>query len=427
MKEQYKQIKPPVARPSPPELSGPDSFILDNGIPVYLIREGDEEVIRMDLVFRAGQIFEKIPVVSSTVNMMLTEGSEKFSAQELNKALDFYGAVPGFFAEKDLAGLSVAFLTKYLEVITTLCIEILFRPAFPEAELDTLMKKRLQWFDVRQERVQALAYDSFFEAVFGASHPYGRIIRREDFSGIGREMLVEFHGRHYIPGNMSIIMAGKIPAGMDSYLNSIFGRLDPGDSGILSGGPAPVQASPGRIQIQKKGAVQSALRLGSMTINKRDPDYFGLKITDTILGGYFGSRLMKNIREEKGYTYGISSSVVSLDQAGYKVISTEVGNGYVEAAVNEIRNEIKKLQHEPAGVDELETVKNYMLGEMVRMFDGPFAKADSFRSAWEFGLGYDYFSNLADRIKTITADEIRELASTYYNTDELIEVVVGPE
>ena len=169
------------------------------------------------------------------------------------------------------------------------------------------------------------------------------------------------------------------------------------------------------------------IRIGSATINKRHPDYPGLKVLDSILGGYFGSRLMKNIREEKGYTYGISSSLSSLDLSGYKVISTEVGQKNSKKAIEEIYKEIKLLQNVPVEKDEMTVVRNYMSGEMVRMFDGPFALAESFRSAWEFGLDNRYFRRLSEKIRTIEPDEIIELARRYYNIDDLYEITVGTE
>ena len=183
----------------------------------------------------------------------------------------------------------------------------------------------------------------------------------------------------------------------------------------------------GKVSINKPGAVQTAIRIGSATINKRHPDYPGLKILDAILGGYFGSRLMKNIREEKGYTYGISSSLTSLDLSGYKVISTEVGRINTQKTIDEIYKEIRLLQTVPVGRDEMAVVRNYMSGEMVRMFDGPFALAESFRSAWEFGLDNSYYHRLAEKIITIEPDEIIELARKYYNIDELYEVTAGAE
>ncbi|HBZ21874.1 MAG TPA: insulinase family protein, partial [Bacteroidales bacterium] len=180
-----------------------------------------------------------------------------------------------------------------------------------------------------------------------------------------------------------------------------------------------------KVQIKKKGAVQTAIRIGSSSINKRHPDYPGMKFLNVMLGGYFGSRLMKNIREEKGLTYGIHSSVSSFNLSGFKLISTEVGRENTGRAIDEIYREINRLLTEPVSKNELEVVRKYMSGEMVRMFDGPFAIAESFKAVWEFGLDLNYFVGMMDKIRTITSDEIIRLANTYYKQDDLYEITVG--
>jgi predicted Zn-dependent peptidase len=224
---------------------------------------------------------------------------------------------------------------------------------------------------------------------------------------------------------MAVIISGKIHQKTTELLNYYFGditskKIYTEDSeNILKGEKRK------KVHINKPLTVQTAIRIGSPTINKRHPDYPGLKILDSILGGYFGSRLMKNIREEKGYTYGISSSVSSLDLTGYKVISSEVSQKNSQKTINEIYKEIRLLQTLPVKKEEMAVVRNYMSGEMVRMFDGPFALAESFKSVWEFGLDNSYYYRLAGKIKTIDPDEIIELARTYYNIDELYEVTVG--
>ncbi|HBC78429.1 MAG TPA: hypothetical protein DCZ51_07355 [Bacteroidales bacterium] len=177
--------------------------------------------------------------------------------------------------------------------------------------------------------------------------------------------------------------------------------------------------------MKKKGAVQTAIRIGSSSINKRHPDYPGMKFLNVMLGGYFGSRLMKNIREEKGLTYGIHSSVSSFNLSGFKLISTEVGRENTGRAIDEIYREINRLLTEPVSKNELEVVRKYMSGEMVRMFDGPFAIAESFKAVWEFGLDLNYFVGMMDKIRTITSDEIIRLANTYYKQDDLYEITVG--
>jgi zinc protease len=381
--------------------------------------------VRLEFTFRAGQLEEHMPLLSSTTNMMLSEGSRTYSSEELNRLLDFYGAFLNLSAEKDRAGIVIFFLSKHVEKVLELSREILFMTSFPEVEFNSLMKKRLQWFMVNREKMQNLANDQFFESVFGMNHPYGRQLKEKDFTNLSTNILREFHTRFYQPENMAIIISGRYPEKIVGLLDDLFGYNIPGKKYREEPGPELCSEKRKKVHIEKQDTVQTSIRIGSPTINKRHPDYPGLKVLDSILGGYFSSRLMKNIREEKGYTYGISSSVASLEKSGYKVISTEVGKNNVQNAIDEIYKEICKLQLEPVEKAELDVVRNYMAGELLRMFDGPFALAESFRSVWDFGLDNSYYHRLADKIKTIDADEIILLANTYYNIDDLYQVTAG--
>ena len=422
--EELSRIQPPVFPVGNPDIPEASVFTLDNNVPVYIIESGTEDVVRMEFTFRSGQIREFLPLLASTTNMMLKEGSANYTSEELNAMLDFYGAFLHLSIDKDRGGIIIFCLNKHIEKIITLAYEILFRPAFPEKELNALMRKRIQWFRINKEKIQNIAVDQFFESIFGKRHPYGHQAVEHDFSSIYPPLLKDFHGANYTPDTMAIIISGKIPPGTPSHLNNTFGSIkqvitDPGNKAKLKG------IREKSVHIEKKGTVQTALRIGSPTINKRHPDYPGLKVVDSILGGYFGSRLMRNIREDKGFTYGIRSGVTSLDLSGYLLISTEVGSQYVNQALDEIYKEIKLLQKEFVPEAELEIVRNYMSGEMLRMFDGPFAIAESFKSAWEFGLDNSYYYRLAGKIRTITPDEIKSLATTYYSIDDLYQVTAG--
>jgi predicted Zn-dependent peptidase len=425
--EKLLRVQPPVfpvERVSFPEVK---KITLSNGIPVYLIEAGTEEITRIEFTFRAGQIMENRPLLASTVNMMLAEGSVNYTSEELHSTLDFYGAFLHPSVDKDRAGIVLFTLNKHFERILELGQEMLFRPVFPEKELNALMKKRLQWYFINREKVQNLAYDQFFESVFGKEHPYGFIASEDDFMSFDNAVLKSFHTKNYSPGNMAIIISGIIPVNTQEILENKFGSLDTVNIAETDTLPAIRGTMRKKVHVPHKGNLQTAIRIGSSTINKRNSDYPGLKVLDTVLGGYFGSRLMKNIREEKGYTYGIRSSVSSLAVSGYKVITTEVGNENRQNAIDEIYKEIRILQNELIGTDELDVVKNYLAGELLRMFDGPFAIAESFKSAWEFGLDNNYYNKFAEKIRTIGPDEIKSLANTYYNIDDLYEITAGSE
>jgi predicted Zn-dependent peptidase len=420
-----RRIQPPVHPFDARILVPTKSVTLRNGTSLFLIDVGTEDIMRIEFVFRAGIGREDLPLLATSANMMLTEGSEKYTSEELNSILDFYGIFLNLIAEKDTAGLIVYFLNKHFEKALELIVEILFHPEFPEKELGLLMKKRLNWYRINREKVQNIATDKFFESVFGSHHPYGRMVQETDFEGMMSSLLKDFHTKFYLPEKMTMIVSGRIPEKAVDLFEKYFGDLhskktfSEDSKNVIKGELRKKK------HIKKKGAIQTAIRIGSPAINKRHPDYPGLKFLNVLLGGYFGSRLMKNIREEKGYTYGIHSSVSSFDLSGFKLISTEVGKENAEQAIDEIYKEICLLLKEPVGQDELEVVRNYMSGEMVRMFDGPFAIAESFKAVWEFGLDLKYFVGMMDTIRTITPEEILRLANTYYRLDDLYEITVG--
>lgn len=420
-----RHIQPPVF-PFDARILVPTEFVyLHNGTSLFLINAGTEDVMRMEFVFRAGMVREYLPLLATSTNMMLTEGSEKYSSEELNSILDYYGIFLNLSVEKDTAGLTVYFLNKHIEKALELIDEILFRPVFPKKELNILMKKRVDWYRVSREKVQNLAMDQFFESVFGNHHPYGRQVCERDFDGMSPSLLKDFHAKFYKPEKMTVIISGRIPEQTVGLFENYFGAQQSKEIYIEDSGNFIKGANEKKKHIEKSGALQTAFRIGSSTINKRHPDYPGLKFLNVILGGYFGSRLMKNIREEKGFTYGIHSSVSSMDMSGFKVISTEVGKNKSDQAADEIYKEIRLLQTKPVENEELEVVRSYMSGNMIRMFDGPFAIAESFKAVWEFGLDYNYFVRLMNTIRTINPDEILRLANTYYNIGDLYEITAG--
>jgi zinc protease len=421
-----KLLSKPTVRPvDPGKLPEAVCVRLNNYIPVFLIEAGLEDLSRIEFTFGAGNAYEYLSLLASTTNLMLTEGTRNHTSSEINNALDFYGTLFNPYAEKDRAGIVICVLNKHLDKILELAREILFFPVFPASELKTLIKKRLRKYLISREKVHNLALDKFYESIFGSHHPYGRQTLPDDFGKMIPPLLKDFHSGHYTPQNMAIIVSGKITEKLLKLLNNYFGEISPDETYNEESCNVLESQKTKKVHIEKPGALQTAIRIGSPTIDKRHPDYPGLKVLNVVLGGYFGSRLMKNIREEKGLTYGIHSTVFSFNLSGFKVISTEVSKKSTQLVIDEIYKEIRLLQSVPVEKEEMEVVRNYMLGDMVRMFDGPFALAESFRLAWEFGLDNSYYYRLAEKIKSIKADEIIALAQTYYNIDDLYEITAG--
>lgn len=261
--------------------------------------------------------------------------------------------------------------------------------------------------------------------MFGDTHPYAINNKLEDFDLIKREDLMQFYRSFYHSGNCHIIAAGMIDDKVLELLDKYFGGNDWSQNQAAVTEYRICTDPVKRHHVEKVGGIQSAIRVGKFWVPKTHPDYHALSILVTILGGYFGSRLMTNIREEKGYTYGIGSFVLTLKQASYLVISTEVGNEYVEPTLAEIAAEMRRLQTEPITENELETVKSYLLGEFLRDFDGPFALAGSFKAINDFDLDYTFYDDALKVLRNITSDELMVLAKQYLTPEDFYTVVAG--
>jgi predicted Zn-dependent peptidase len=224
-----------------------------------------------------------------------------------------------------------------------------------------------------------------------------------------------------------ILVSGKIRKGMEKVFERIVVPGKPIESIPFESTKSLSGNQKVGVQeiIPRKEVFQSAIRVGKELFNRHHTDYAGMQVLNTVLGGYFGSRLMKNIREDKGYTYGIGSMIISLHHSGYFVIASEVGTGVTKKAVKEVFVEINRLRNELIPENELSLVKNYIMGQIIRMFDGPFATADTIKSILEYGLDFDYYDRTIETIMGITAVELRDLANKYLKPETFTEIIAG--
>jgi len=399
--------------------------MLSNGIPVHFVNAGTQNVVKIDFIFEAGTWFQKSNLVASLCNSMIEEGSENYTAAEIAEKVDFYGAYIQLTVDQNQGFVSVVSLGKYLPAILGVMEDLIKRSVFPEYELEVLIDKNKQKWLLENEKVRTLCQKKFTQVMFGDAHPYAINNKLEDFDLIKRGDLMQFYHAFYHSGNCHIIAAGMIDEQVLGLLDKHFGGSDWGHNQVAKP-EYEICTDPVKMHhVEKSGGIQSAIRVGKFWVPKTHRDYHALSILVTIFGGYFGSRLMTNIREEKGYTYGIGSFVLTLKQASYLVISTEVGNEYVEPTLAEIAVEMKRLQTELVSENELETVKSYLLGEFLRDFDGPFALAGSFKAINDFDLDYSFYDEALKVLRNITSAELRTLALQYLNPEDFYTVVAG--
>ncbi len=404
----------------------PEKIYLDNGIETYIIDAGTQEVIKIDVTFNAGSWYQEKPLIATIVNEMLIEGTKNLTSQQIAEKLDYYGAFIHANPTKDYGNITLYTLKKYLPETIKIIGDIIKHPIFPENELKTFLSKRKQQFQIELEKVTNIARREFNEQLFGKNHPYGKKTKLADYDLVNREDVIHFHKRHYHSKNCKIIMSGKINDSDITLLNQYLGSKDWNIKTKAKSLNFDITYQPKMESFIEKGDVtQSAIRLGKIIINKDHPDYHKLNVVNTILGGYFGSRLMKTIREEKGYTYGINSVLVSLKHAEYLVILSEVGANVAKNAIDDILSEIRKLSVKKVSQNELNLVKNYMLGDLLRSFDGPFEISSSFKSIIDLGLDTNYYDKAIDAIRTITPDEIILITNKYLQEDTLIKTIAG--
>ena len=402
---------------------------LNNNIPLFTLLAGSQEIVKIEFIFKAGMFYQPKTLIASGTNALLETGTKSFTANQISDGIDFYGSFLELQVDQDFASVTLFTLNKYLDNSLKFLEEVIKCPTFPEDEFKIHYANKKQKHVINSQKVSVLARRKFSQILFGQQHPYGVDVMENDFERVSINELKLFFEEHYHSANCSIIASGHLPNNLLDTLNTYFGGNDWKRSSLqVANTNSLIKIETSTEQkhlIVKDDAIQSAIRIGRVLFNKTHPDYFKFQVLNTILGGYFGSRLMANIREDKGFTYGIGSGLNNMVNAGYFYISTEVGADVTSQALAEIYKELHLLRTKLVSDNELETVRNYILGHFLRSVDGPFALSDKFKAIWEFNLDYTFYENYFAAVKLVTAKEIRDLANNYLQEKDLLECVVG--
>ena len=356
---------------------------------------------------------------------MISEGTRKHSSSEISEYFDKFGSFTESGQGLDRANFVVYGLKKHLPSLLPMVQELLNEAIFPENELETFKNIQLQTLQVNSEKTAFIANKTFRKKVFGDIHPYGNSMTEEAIGSINQNMLIDFYKNYWQGKPYKIYLSGNVGEGEIKLMEQYFGSQKIGQSPhnqILAKTNLPKGES---ILIEKEGAMQSSIRMGKQLMTRKHPDFFTMMLLNEVLGGYFGSRLMRNIREEKGLTYGISSNLALFGQAGYFVIGTDVKREFTQQTIDEINKEIKILQTELIVENELETVKNYMVGSLAGSLNTPFDITDRYKVIFSENLPLDFYQNFIPKIQQVSDIQLLEAANTYLQTDSLFEIVVG--
>ena len=398
----------------------PKTFEINQQVKLHFIDNLPNETARVDFYFDAGTTKGK-KGIAALMNGLLLSGTAEKSSVQLHEEIDDLG---GYFESgvgQENAMVTIYSLKENMLSILSILHHAISKVAFHTNEIDELINERRQKFKVSLEKVSFLAQRAFQERLFLDS-TYGRITELSDFETVTPEQLKDFYSKHYLNGLKKVVVIGNLDQDAIDAIIDLCGSWVHSDHTEFMDSNKNL---PGKYHFTKEGALQTAIRVGRTLFNKTHPDFEEFLILNTILGDYFGSRLMANIREDKGYTYGIGSMVMELQKSGYFFVATEVGSEHKEATLIEIQREFECLQNELISEEELSLVKSYMLGQLLKSADGAYAMMDLHLSVEPFGIDLDYYNRSIDIIRNCSAERIQELAIQYLDWKHMTVVSAG--
>ncbi|MEP7323014.1 MAG: pitrilysin family protein [Saprospiraceae bacterium] len=404
-----------------PELNKVD---LSNGAELYLTNRGNIPALKLELMFPAGRPYEHKNGLASATLQLIKGGTQKKSATKLAEGFDHWGSSLNFDFYVDNCGIKVFVLEKYLNRILPLFKEMLISPSFPLSELKLFKRQQKEKLRSDESRGDVIAYRSFTEQLFGSKHPYGYNSTIESIEAINREDLMEHYATRYNFTSCKIFLSGSFSTETSERVQHILGHLPSSKikNSIIK--LPTINTNPGHHHIPKADAVQSSIRLGRRLFTRSHPDYIPMYMLNTILGGYYGSRLMQNLRERKGLTYHIYSSLDTFALDGYFLISTEVDKSRSSLAIKEIYKELKRVREQKVTIKEFKTIQRYLKGSFLNYFENVLAQSELVRTLTLEG-GVNAYLELLKGIDEMSIDRLQEVANTYLQEKDLTLITVG--
>lgn len=414
-------VAPPFVKSTSFQLIAPQAEALPNGVELFFIHGGPQEVLKIEMIFSGGRWFEEKPAAAYFASYQLAKGTRNKSSFEIASIFDQYGAHLEINPGLDFVSVSVYALTKNLRPVLQLLTEIVSAPVFPEKEFRQFQTVFIQTLKINNEKTSYVASQTFRKHLFGEQHPYGVEVDEGKVTAMTTADLQQHFTRFF--QSPKVFVSGKISAGNRQMIVENL-------QGLPAGNPVTTirshtHADPVSLHIERADSVQSSVRMGAKSILRSHPDYVSVLFASHVLGGYFGSRLMKNIREEKGLTYGISASLHGLKNESYLIIGADVNKQNVNLTFDEIRKELKNLRSARISADELETTRNHFIGSLQAEITTAFAHAEKWKTITLFELSQEHYQNMIAKIENITPHEIAEASEQYLHEDSFSQIAVG--
>lgn len=416
-----RNIAPNVEALQAIKLLHPETIYTPSGLPIHVLRNIPNEIFHVQIELEGGKFHQKKPLINAFSSDLLFSGTSDYTQFELQEKLDLQGAFIQMEATLSSTVLNVYGLLSCFEQVFGLVNHVLTQASYPEKEFELHVKAAKQRHLVNMEKNSYVARREFLATLF-PDNLIGQVANEQDFDAATKWDCFNFYSDFYANNVRQIHVVGAVSDHHIQVLETVFDKRYKQSYVLLM---QPIIPEAKQLYIEKPNAVQSTIRIGRMMFTPKHPDYFEFDILETILGGYFGSRLMQNLREEKGYTYGVSSGITSYEHTGYLSISTEVGKQHKDAAMDAIRYEIERLREELISESELSLAKAYIQGQVLKSTDGAFAQMNQFLFAKRFDLQEDNLNQFLQTLSSIKPERLRDLAQMYLDWSAMTKIVVG--
>jgi len=398
----------------------PKEVQLNSHVKLLWMSDVPNQTSRIDLFFDAGLRQDRNIIVSLCSSLLLSGTKEKKST-DIHHEIDALGAYFDIGLSHEGVLISIFALKSNIFESFKLIYSAIQEAVFPEKEINEVVNEKREKFKINLSRVGFLAQREFQKKIFFDT-PYKELTELEDFDNFSRENIIEFHEKHFKKGLSRIAVTGSL---LEHEIKEIKELCTPNCITAKLIYYKDFCNKAGIYHVDKSNSVQSAVRIGKTMFNKTHEDFIDFSISNTVFGDFFGSRLMKNIREDKGYTYGIGSALAETGGSGYFIIGSEVGIQHKEATLQEIQKEMKIIAEKAIPEEELSLVKNYLLGQILKLADGPYAMMDLYLSVEAYGLKMDFYNTYINRIHSIKSEDINKMAKKHLNWDSMTIVTSG--
>jgi predicted Zn-dependent peptidase len=401
----------------------PRRLTFKNGISLIGLHDPNLKLVRLDVRLLAGSCFQQKPSIAAATLKQITEGTSLLSAENIAEQLDYNGAYFEVLADRDFSVFTLYFPKSAASEILPIIRQLFDDAVFPQEKLAIYKNNSKKNLAISLEKTAYLSHRHFIANLFGEKHPYGASLNLADIDAIAREDIMEFYQTHFHAGNMRVFAAGNLDDSFQKLLDDTLGQLHGKTSNTSVF--IPPQPQTARLAVERENALQSSICIGKKLFNRKHENWEEMMVLNTVLGAYFGSRLMTNIREDKGLAYGIHSRMTSFLQDGMFLISADVNKNQARHAADEIYKELLRLTQEEITQKELSLVKNYLYGSFLRDFDGIFSQIERIVISDDFHFEDTYWETCLNVFKSVNASTLLNLANTYLQPDSMAEVLVG--